>query len=373
MASKQRSLRVIFLSAILLTVSTETLAENNVELPPPSTSVIARFDEGRQAYEQANYPRAVELFRAVLAESFSPNARLYLARSLRQSGDLSQAFNEYMDAALEAERAAVNAERYQATRRAALEESRPLLTRVGLIDARIGPASANVTLNGVLVTSARRAHPIAHAPGAVVLEASAPEMASQRVELNVQAGQLTRVTVTLVSGSVNGSVQMSMPSTPNVSSAPTQYQASDWGIRGTTPLAPPPARTASGLVPAGIVVGLVGVSAAVAGGVLGALNGDAHARLVADCASSQAPDPCDSDTQIQTRVQAGRAMQTATIVTLAAGGALALVGTVLTLAGIAQNEPVRTSAGLANRAVVRWQPIAWATPSQALLGVQGSF
>jgi hypothetical protein len=59
------------------------------------TEAMAHFTAGKQAIEQKNWEKAALELRASLEVVDSPNARLVLARALRDSGSLGEAWGEY--------------------------------------------------------------------------------------------------------------------------------------------------------------------------------------------------------------------------------------------------------------------------------------
>jgi hypothetical protein len=152
------------------------------------------FTAGKHALESKNLETAVFELRASIEVVDSPNARLELARALRDSGSLGDAWAEYWRAAETATRLASKEERYAKTADAATNEREELATRLAFVEVTVLHAPADVTLKvgGRLVPADEWGGPVVVSPGAtdVVLANSAgAELA--RITVNATVGQTT--------------------------------------------------------------------------------------------------------------------------------------------------------------------------------------
>jgi tetratricopeptide (TPR) repeat protein len=105
--------------------------------PRPLPAVLAaaetRFFAGQKLYDEKQYEPALVELRASHAAAPSPNSRLYVARCLRQTGRVAEAYDEYGQVILEAaERLGTDA-KYEGTLKAAATERAALKDRVAAI------------------------------------------------------------------------------------------------------------------------------------------------------------------------------------------------------------------------------------------------
>jgi len=108
------------------------------------------FTEGRKRFKAGQYAEALPLFEQAFQASHSPNARLYLARTLRALDRLTEAYTE-LQATLDEARARAESEpRYVETRDASAAELALLEPKVGKLTVVLsGPtAGAEVRIDG---------------------------------------------------------------------------------------------------------------------------------------------------------------------------------------------------------------------------------
>jgi hypothetical protein len=160
------------------------------------------FQQGLDRFEALDYAGALPLFRQALQNSGSPNARLYVARCLRELGRLPEAYDETRQVARDAaERSKVD-KRFASTRAAAASDLAELERRVGRIVVVIPSAEPGleVSLDGTRLTEQRLGEsapdsPIPVEPGEHTLTAAAPHKALWSQRLRVETGSPTRVTI----------------------------------------------------------------------------------------------------------------------------------------------------------------------------------
>jgi hypothetical protein len=116
-----------------------------------------RFVAAREEYEKLDYSAALRLFRDLVAQTNSPNARLYAGRCLRELGKLPEAYDELRVALRDATELVKSEPRYGLTRDAAAAEVAALEAHIGRlrIVLRSSPLGMQVTLNGAVVASER--------------------------------------------------------------------------------------------------------------------------------------------------------------------------------------------------------------------------
>src|SRR5215470_14218306 len=78
-------------------------------------AALDKFKQAQKKFEKKEYEAALELARAALEITGSPNARLYVARSLRELGHLDEAYDEMQRTHREALEAAKKDPKYEAT------------------------------------------------------------------------------------------------------------------------------------------------------------------------------------------------------------------------------------------------------------------
>lgn len=126
----------------------------------------AGYVQGREAFVAGDYDAALAAFQGSYGAVASPNTRLMIARSLTQLHRYAEACRVYEETLEEAE--ASGDPKWKKAARAALEEQTELLTRVGLLQVRIGGDHlVTLTVNGHVVPEDQWERPIPVEPGRV--------------------------------------------------------------------------------------------------------------------------------------------------------------------------------------------------------------
>ncbi len=166
------------LSALLL-LSTPAFAEDDAR---------KMFKQAQEHFDDAQYEQALELARKAHEATGSPNARLYVARSLKGLGRFDEAYDEMAATLDDAAEKAKEEPKYISTRDAAAAELALLKRKIGKVIVAIvePPPGVKVTLNGKLLDAERVGDPIATLPGdsIIVVEANG----HQRYERTIQVG-----------------------------------------------------------------------------------------------------------------------------------------------------------------------------------------
>jgi hypothetical protein len=324
--------RGLLLALLAATPTAHAKAGEGAERGKPSADAdqgAGQFSEGRKRFKAGQYAEALPLFEQAFQASHSPNARLYLARTLRELGRLTEAYAELQATLDEARSRAETEPRYVETRDASAAELALLEPKVSkLVVALSGSVpGAEVTIDGVSLAPERIGRSVVLLPGKKTVVATAPGKAEVRKEVTLAGGSSETLALSL---------DQPMAATAPAP-APTEPEA------GAGPLGP--VRIA-GIAAAGLgVVSLVvfAVSAAQAKSSFDSLN--------SQCGGQRCTDPTTAD-----EVDQGETMQTLSHVTLGIGLVAAVAGGLMIGLGGLGGETEQT-AGLAvgpGRALLRY-------------------
>lgn len=282
MRPSDRTIRSIVAVSALSLVAFATPIASAAGADPASATAAQKkeamdhFTAGKQAFEAKNYEKAVTELRASLEVVDSPNARLELARALRDSGKLADAWVEYERVVQDATKLAAKEERYAKTADAATTERTDVEAKLAFVVVTVAhaPADAVLKVGGKNVPQDQWVEPIVAPAGAVdvvVSDASGKELARQTVMATV--GQ--KVPVDL-------DAQPAAPPPPsNAAIAPE-----DKPDNGPPPAEAPPPSTSSGraaLRPWAYVAGGVGVAGLAAFTVFGLMANSNYSDLQNSC------------------------------------------------------------------------------------------
>ncbi|HEY8041644.1 MAG TPA: tetratricopeptide repeat protein [Polyangiaceae bacterium] len=180
-----------FSGALLLS----SLAAASGASPIDATAVqkkqaMDHFTAGKKAIEAKNWEEAAFELRASLDVVDSPNARLELARTLRDSGKLGEAWTEYGHVVDQATKLAAKEDRYTKTADAASTERGEIEPKLAFVTVTVAhaPADAALKVGGRAVPAEQWSAPIVVSPGAidvVLSDASGKELARQTVPASV--------------------------------------------------------------------------------------------------------------------------------------------------------------------------------------------
>jgi hypothetical protein len=293
---------------------------------------MAHFTAGKAAAESKGWEKAESELRASLEVVNSPNARLVLARALRDSGKLDAAWAEYAATAEGATHLAAADPRYQQTADAAKSEQGELEPKLAFVTVTIAhaPPDATLKVGGRTVPAAAWAAPIAVPQGAldvVLVGADGKELARKTVPAAV--GEKTPVDL---------DAQPAPPATPPPPSA-DDIPPSD------KPVEEKPATSSSRRnlrVPAYAVAGVGGASLVVFG-VFGAMGKSSYNDLHAACPGGVCPPSKSSE------ISSGKTQELVANVALGVGIAGVAAGAtlfVLSLGGGSSSSTQAASASL---------------------------
>lgn len=272
------------------------------------------FEQGRARFEAQDYQAALPLFRQALGPTGSPNARLYVARCLRELGQLVEATEEMIRTVQDARQLAAEEDRYAQTRDTAAAELAVLEGKVGKVVVALDPdlAGAAVELNGQPLAPKRVGVPVVVLPGSVSVAAVKGDGTRVEQSTTVAAGEVA--TVTLAAGG----------GTPAKEPPPPADEGGGFGVvRGL-----------------GIGVLLVGVGGFVALAVGSVIADDKLATLEASCGAGPCTDPAMSTVKDE-----GQTAEAIAFIGLGVGIAGTLGGLAMIIWGGDDGEEATVSAG----------------------------
>lgn len=168
--------------------------------PAARRKAQGRFLKGRDLFLAKKYQQALAEFRASIEMVASPNARLYAARCLRESGELIDAYSELERTETEAKALAERDARYAQTAQSANEEKTDLKGSLAFITFAIKNAKqeTRVTLGHeeIQPESWKTVRPIM--PGTVDVTVETPPDPPKRQTLTLAAGETKTVEVEAV-------------------------------------------------------------------------------------------------------------------------------------------------------------------------------
>jgi hypothetical protein len=255
----------------------------------------ARFARGYKLFVAKKYEKALAEFRASLEIVASPNARLYVARCLRENGEMVDAYGELEQTEADAKALADRDARYEQTAQSASEERADLAKSLALITFAVSRATPNTTVKlgheEIQPGAWENVRPVM--PGTVEVTVHTPPDPPKRQTLTLAAGETKTVEIEAVAPPP--------PPPPVVAVAP-----------------PPPPRAAEKLRPFAYVAGGIGVAGVLTFAIAGAMSNATYSGLKSDCNDGPCPPSRAND------VSTGRTQQT-----------IANVGLVVGLVGIA--------------------------------------
>lgn len=339
---------MVVLVAFLHHAAAQPAAAGSAKAPTTPAPPAGKEQSANEIYAAAQrhymahrYTEALPLFRKLAKEQDSPNARLYVARSLREVGRLPEAYEEMKATVADAGSRAKAEPRFAATRSAAQKELEQLNKQVGFVTLQL-PGKLHglvVEINGVPVPSNRFSEKTAVMPGTVRIRADAPGFVGYRQEPLVAAGQTETVAIALTPKVKSRPVvpPPAPPPTPTPSAAPPPRPTPTAAPAPPSPAVEPPAaslptppeepdepaapkRRGKGLLVGGIVTVGLAALCGVGFGVTRKMAGDKYDEVDEACGGTRCPDDRYDDD-----IDTGEALDIASHASLGAG-VLALLG-----------------------------------------------
>lgn len=289
------------------------------------------FVAGKQALTSRNWERAIAELRASLDVVDSPNARLELARAIRDSGDFGEAWSEYGRAIERATTLSTRESRYEKTAEAGTAERAEVERQVALVAVTLTHAPPNATLKvaGAVVPQPEWGMPSVVQAGEVdvILTNGGGDEVTRRA-VYAKVGAKTEVVL-------DADVPVSPKPPPAAPASDPREDSPD--ARPTNPEAVEkpayaPAATGSGWRPLAYVVGGAGVAGFATFAVFGLMSTAAYDDLKSACSRTCPPDRHDE-------IARGRTEQIVANVALGVGLAGVAGGTTLFLLGARSRPP----------------------------------
>jgi hypothetical protein len=299
--------------------------------PAQKAEAMAHFTTGKQAIEQQNWEKATLELRASLDVVNSPNARLVLARALRDSGKTADAWIEFSHTIGDANRLAVAEDRYKKTAEAATTERAELEPKLAFVTVTLAHAPPDATLKaaGRVVSPEEWAGPIVVPAGAVdvvLADAEGKELARQTVGATV--GQKTAVTL---------DARPAPPPPAKVAEQPAEEEKQE---------KPAPVDTGGGesdrsrLRPYAYVAGGIGVAGLALFTVFGVMDNSTFNDLQSGCPRNVCPPGKQSE------IDSGRTQQAVANVSLVVGAVGVAAGAALFVVSLSPKSSSGTGTGL---------------------------
>jgi hypothetical protein len=297
------------LAAITMTVLVTLPAAADGVAPGDANAVqkkqaMDHFMAGKAAFEAKNWEKSIAELRASLDVVNSPNARLELARSLRDSGALGDAWSEYGRVIDDATKLAATEDRYAKTADAATAERTEVEGRISFLMITVlhAPDGAVLKVYGRPVPPELWSKPIIAIPGAVdvvLFDSNGKELARQTVAAT--GGQQSAVTVD------------AQPPAPPVPVTPMADDRPDFSKQAPPPPPPSPSTGRTKLRTYSYVAGGVGVVGFGLFTAFGLISNSDYNDLKSSCQNGHCPSSKSSE------ISNGQTFQTVANVGLAVG------------------------------------------------------
>lgn len=311
-----------FFTFLSLLLALLVVAPAGLAAPPTDATKAAleKFKQAQKSFDAKDYAQTLELARAALEVTGSPNARLYVARALRELGQLPEAYTELEHTLRDAREAAKKDAKYEPTRDAAAAELALLDQRVGKVIVALvdPPPGVKVELNGKALDPTQVGQPVAVAPGDVVARAQGEGAAMVEKQIQIAAGATQTITLVFKEAA------------PAAAPVARPEPVRDRGV---------PAKKGGELRTVGYVLAGVGVAGIAVFAVTGAMASSKYGELEDACGSTRCTDPKYADT-----VDSGKRLETISNVGLIAGGVGLLAGGALIVFGGPKEQ--KSSAGI---------------------------
>jgi hypothetical protein len=155
------------------------------------------FLKGKDKFDRNDMKTALDEFRASLEIVASPNARLYVARTLREMGRLVEAYVEFGRTAADAKEHEREDGRYGKAAQAALAERDAIAPQIGFVQLSIKNSTdaTTVVVAGSAIVRAGWGDPIPAKPGSVDIDITTPGGAPVHKTVTLHAGEKLSVDV----------------------------------------------------------------------------------------------------------------------------------------------------------------------------------
>jgi hypothetical protein len=194
----------------------------------------ARFARAKPLFDAGDFAEALREFRASIEIVNSPNARLYVARCLEQTGDLVDAYVEFGRAALEARESSRADGRYSLTATEAETERAAVAPKLGFVKLSVlrPDAGTTVRVEGQELPHEAWSEPIPVKPGHAELQAESPGRAPVRATVSVAQGETKAVSLDAGAGIPLAAADTASSRRGGSVARPFAYAATAIGVAG---------------------------------------------------------------------------------------------------------------------------------------------
>lgn len=278
--------------------------------PAGGKDAQARYDSAIALYDKKDFEGALAGFKEAYAGSKSPNARLFIARCLRELGRTAEAYDEMKATLDEAKARAEKEKRYAETRDAVARELADLERSIAFVTIVVegGGDDLEVRIGSEVVKREQLGQPLVRAPGRFTVKATSKGKKTIERQMDFVGGQ--RQTIALAFGE-GADAEVAKVSTSTVGPPPP----SDKGE---------PAKGNMPLLASGIAIAALGVGGGVAFAVTGSMAKSKFDEVESGCGGVRCTDPSYADT-----ISSGRTLSTVANVSLGLGIAFAVGGAVM--------------------------------------------
>jgi len=174
--------------------------------PEAVTEAKAHFEKGSNLFKSNSFAEALEEFRASYKAVASPNSHLYIARCMREMGQLVDAYLEFEKVTAEAQ---TSGEKYAQTGETAKVERDELNPKIALVSANVTTAElgATLTIGGKEVPQDRWGKPFPAMPGNVDVRLEAPGKTAATQSVSAAGGETKDVTIGFAAAPIDGGEQ----------------------------------------------------------------------------------------------------------------------------------------------------------------------
>ncbi len=193
-----------------LSADTTAFAQAPAAAEPSEKDVQAatfNFKKGLDLFNMKKFTPALEAFKTSYSKVASPNSHLYVARCLQNLGKLSEAYFEFEKTVAEATERAKTEEKYGPTRDTAQTELNELIAKIALVTVNVTSDSpdAKLSIGGQDVPKERWGKPFPVAPGAVEAIVTVPSKEPAKESLTLKAGDKREIALGPTGSSAAGS------------------------------------------------------------------------------------------------------------------------------------------------------------------------
>jgi hypothetical protein len=296
--------------------------------PTQKIDAMTHFTAGKHALEEKNWEKAAIELRSSIEIVNSPNARLELARALRDGGKNDEAWEEYGRVAADATKLAATEERYAKTAEAANAERTALEPKLAFLAVTVAHAPADATLK-----AGGRTVPPDHWLDPIVVSAGAVDV----VLSDASGKELARQTVSATVGEKTPAVLDAQPAPPRPVGPDPDDKPDVQPVQRETVAAP---ADRSKLRPYAYVAGGVGVVGLGLFAAFGLMDNSTYKNLQSACQNNACPPSKQSD------IDSGRTQQTVANIGLVVGAVGVATGATLFILSLGSKSAPAAATGL---------------------------